>query len=270
MSGGWPAGAMASPTIRSPRTRRSALFFARPWRHHPVWHDQLSASLAASRAGCGGFRSCFICWLSRAPHHSVSRRSVPCPPTREHQRRPSSKPVIALPLNSLWCCWYSQPLLHRLRRPALRASAQRFGPHRTRLAQQRGGGRGIPTAGTGCCGPEYSPGLPQDVLWLVTADGIPRRGDKAALDQLLTGLSISPRRLDLGAALGMAEEVLGPEPKPGEIILLTDLQASALSPAKPSSPLVVGRPDAHLHPMPGSAVSMRAPSPGRRRAGGSR
>src|SRR6476619_2522865 len=77
---------------------------------------------------------------------------------------------------------------------------------------------------------------PEDVLWLITADGIPRRGDKAALDQLLTGLSISPRRLDLGAALGMAEEVLGPEPKPGEIVLLTDLQASALSPAKPSSP----------------------------------
>ena len=92
---------------------------------------------------------------------------------------------------------------------------------------------------------------PQDVLWLITADGIPRRGDKAALDQLLTGLSISPRRLDLGAALGMAEEVLGPEPKPGEIILLTDLQASALSPAKPSSPLVVGRPDAPSPPNAG-------------------
>ena len=84
---------------------------------------------------------------------------------------------------------------------------------------------------------------PQDVLWLITADGIPRRGDKAALDQLLTALAISPRRLDLGTAVEMAEEVLGPEPKPGEIVLLTDLQASALSPAKPASPLVVGRPD---------------------------
>jgi aerotolerance regulator-like protein len=92
---------------------------------------------------------------------------------------------------------------------------------------------------------------PQDVLWLITADGIPRRGDKAALDQLLTGLAISPRRLDLGAAVGMAEEVLGPEPKPGEIVLLTDLQASALSPAKPSSPLVVGRPDAPSPPNAG-------------------
>ena len=91
----------------------------------------------------------------------------------------------------------------------------------------------------------------QDALWLITADGIPRRGDQAALDELLTGLSISPRRLDLGAAIGLAEEVLGPEPRPGEIILLTDLQASALSPAKPSSPLVVGRPDAPSPPNAG-------------------
>jgi hypothetical protein len=92
---------------------------------------------------------------------------------------------------------------------------------------------------------------PQDVLWLITADGIPRRGDKVVLDQLLTGLAISPRRLDLGAAVGMAEEVLGTEPQPGEIVLLTDLQASALSPAKPSSPLVVGRPDAPSPPNAG-------------------
>ena len=92
---------------------------------------------------------------------------------------------------------------------------------------------------------------PQDALWLVTADEIPRRGDQAGLDELLTGLSISPRRLDLGAVIGLAEEVLGPEPKPGEIILLTDLQASALSPAKPSSSLVVGRPDAPSPPNAG-------------------
>jgi hypothetical protein len=85
---------------------------------------------------------------------------------------------------------------------------------------------------------------PQDALWLITADGIPRRGDRAALDELLTGLSISPRRLDLGSAIALAEEVLGPDPRPGEVVLLTDLQGTAVSPAQPSSPLIVGRPDA--------------------------
>jgi Aerotolerance regulator N-terminal len=84
----------------------------------------------------------------------------------------------------------------------------------------------------------------QDALWLITADGIPRRGDRIALDELLTRLEVSSRRLDLGAAIALANEVLAPEPRPGEIVLLTDLQASALSPARASAPLTVGRPDA--------------------------
>lgn len=92
---------------------------------------------------------------------------------------------------------------------------------------------------------------PEDALWLVAADGIPRRGDRLTLDELLNGLSISPRRLDLGSAVTLAGEVLAPEPRPGEIVLLTDLQATALSPAQPSAPLVVARPDAPAPPNSG-------------------
>jgi len=91
----------------------------------------------------------------------------------------------------------------------------------------------------------------EDVLWLLTADEVPRRGDRTTLDELLAGIAISPRRLDLGAALSLAEEVLGPEPRPGEIILLSDLQATALSPARLASPLVVGRPDGPAPPNTG-------------------
>jgi hypothetical protein len=83
---------------------------------------------------------------------------------------------------------------------------------------------------------------PQDALWLITADEIPRRGDRAALGELLNGLNVSPRRLDLGTAINLAAEVLASEPRPGEIVLLTDLQASAISAAQPPVPLVVGRP----------------------------
>lgn len=85
--------------------------------------------------------------------------------------------------------------------------------------------------------------MPEDALWLITADGIPRRGDRAFLSEVLDRLAISPRRLELGSALDLASEVLAPEPRPGEIVLLTDLQASAMSPARPRVPLVVGRPD---------------------------
>src|SRR5215210_1447223 len=95
---------------------------------------------------------------------------------------------------------------------------------------------------------------PQDVLWLITADGIPRRGDRAALEELLSHLSVSPRRLDLGSAIGLANEVLGPEPRPGEIVLLTNLQASALSAARPTPPLTVGRPATPVSPNAGVGV----------------
>jgi aerotolerance regulator-like protein len=84
---------------------------------------------------------------------------------------------------------------------------------------------------------------PEDALWMVTADGIPRRGDRVTLGELLDHLAVSPRRLDLGAAVTLASEVLASEPRPGEVVLLTDLQASALSPAERSVPLVVGRPE---------------------------
>jgi hypothetical protein len=84
---------------------------------------------------------------------------------------------------------------------------------------------------------------PEDALWLVTADGIPRRGDRVTLGELLDNLAVSPRRLDLGVAVTLANEVLALETRPGEVVLLTDLQSSALSPAQRSVPLAVGRPE---------------------------
>ena len=83
---------------------------------------------------------------------------------------------------------------------------------------------------------------PDDALWLIAADGVPRRGDAGSLGQLLDQLSVSPRRLELGTAITTAGEVLAAETRPGEIVLLSDLQATALSPAEPSAPLLIGRP----------------------------
>jgi hypothetical protein len=68
---------------------------------------------------------------------------------------------------------------------------------------------------------------PEDRLWLITADGIPRRGDRGSLGQVLAGLRTSPRRLDLGAAVTLAGDVLGSEPRPGEIMLLTAVSGAA-------------------------------------------
>jgi hypothetical protein len=102
-----------------------------------------------------------------------------------------------------------------------------------RLAQLRDAARAVVARAT-----------PDDAVWLITADGVPQRGDPAALESQLGALELSPRRLDLGAAIGLARDVLGTDPRPGEIVLLSDLQASAVAPAEPRAPLLVGRPDA--------------------------
>ena len=81
-----------------------------------------------------------------------------------------------------------------------------------------------------------------DALWLLTADGVPLRGDPQTLRNRIDALTVSSYRLDLGTALGLAGEVLATESRPGEVALLTDLQASAVSPADVTVPLVVGRP----------------------------
>lgn len=84
---------------------------------------------------------------------------------------------------------------------------------------------------------------PADALWLVAADGVPRRGDPAALTRLVDSLDISAHRLDLGVAIRQAAEVLAPEQRPGEIVVVSDLQRTALSAATPEVPLTVARPD---------------------------
>jgi hypothetical protein len=100
-----------------------------------------------------------------------------------------------------------------------------------RLAQLRAAGRDVLARAT-----------PEDAVWLITAEGVPQRGDSRALADQVRALVVSPRRLDLGAALTAADQVLASEPRPGGIVLLTDLQASAVTPAAPRVPLVVGRP----------------------------
>jgi hypothetical protein len=82
-----------------------------------------------------------------------------------------------------------------------------------------------------------------DALWLLAADGVPRRGDRQTLLDDVAALPVSSSRVDLGSALGLAAEVLAGDSRPGEITLLTDLQASAVSAADLQVPLVVGRPD---------------------------
>jgi len=87
---------------------------------------------------------------------------------------------------------------------------------------------------------------PDDALWLITADGPPRRGSREELRGLVDRVEPSSWRLDLGSAIGLAREAMAAEAKARAVVVLSDLQQSAVS-AAPSTggtgAIVVVRPD---------------------------
>ncbi len=75
----------------------------------------------------------------------------------------------------------------------------------------------------------------EDRLWLVLADGIPRRQGRAEAVAVLDSLAPWAVRLDLGSAVRAAARAVAAEPLPGhEVVVLSDLQASALSSGEPT------------------------------------
>ena len=72
-----------------------------------------------------------------------------------------------------------------------------------------------------------------DHLWFVFADGVPARLTPAEARTRLDSLVPEPVRLDLGGAVRAAARVVRDDALPGEVVVLSDLQASALSPGMP-------------------------------------
>jgi len=167
--------------------------------------------------------------------------------TREHQRRLKLQHLLLLAVRTL--------LVIALVLAAAGPTASRRGvaghaPSGLVLILDNSPSSGVVVAGTARLAQLQAAGrqvlaraTPDDALWLLTADGVPRRGDRQALLDQVGALTVASRRLDLGAALGLAGEILASESRTGEIALLTDLQASAVSPAELRVPLVVGRPE---------------------------
>ena len=82
-----------------------------------------------------------------------------------------------------------------------------------------------------------------DALWLLTADGPPRRGSAIELSAIVHRTTALPARLDLGAAIGIAREAMAAERLPASVVVVSDLQASALAQAPGSGAVVVLRPE---------------------------
>ena len=69
-----------------------------------------------------------------------------------------------------------------------------------------------------------------DRLWLVLADGIPRQRSRAEALLILDSLDPEPVRLDIGRAVRSVARVVADNPLPGEVLVVSDLQRTALSP----------------------------------------
>jgi hypothetical protein len=83
---------------------------------------------------------------------------------------------------------------------------------------------------------------PADRLWVITVDGIARHGTASELAEVVSGLRAEPRRMDLGQALEQAHQLLAVAGLPGEALLLSDLQRSALGQGEPPKAVAVLRP----------------------------
>ncbi|HEY9384764.1 MAG TPA: BatA domain-containing protein, partial [Gemmatimonadales bacterium] len=63
-----------------------------------------------------------------------------------------------------------------------------------------------------------------DALWLIAADGVARRGSRQELETAVARLAPSPRRLDLGRAVGIAREATAAQSLPATVVVLSDMQ----------------------------------------------
>jgi hypothetical protein len=95
---------------------------------------------------------------------------------------------------------------------------------------------------------------PSDALWLLTSEGVARRGSPEALRRAVDSVQPTARRMDLGQAVTLAHEVLQSDARPGGIVVLSDLQATALAPARVGVPLLIARPPEPPPPNQGIAA----------------
>ena len=83
---------------------------------------------------------------------------------------------------------------------------------------------------------------PDDRLWLLTADPIPRPGSPQQLAAQLAELTPSELRLDLGQAVALARQAMAGQPLRSTIVVLSDLQRTAVTATTGTGPIVVVRP----------------------------
>jgi len=83
---------------------------------------------------------------------------------------------------------------------------------------------------------------PDDRLWLLSADAIPRPGNREQLEAQLAELAPSELRLDLGQAVALARQAMAGQPLRATVVVLSDFQRSAVTSTTGTGPIVAVRP----------------------------
>jgi hypothetical protein len=81
-----------------------------------------------------------------------------------------------------------------------------------------------------------------DRLWLMTADGVVLPGTAAELRSRLGALQSEPVRLDLGVAVAKGRDLVRASGRPGEVVVVSDMQQAAVSSAQGDAEVLVLRP----------------------------
>ena len=133
-----------------------------------------------------------------------------------------------------------------MRRTLLRsARAQRAGAGDRQFGGERHGDRWRAVAGrAGARRRDASSTAPPlgDRVWLIAADGVARAGTPPELRRHLAALRTEPVRLDLGRAVGTGRDLVRGSKRPGEVVVVSALQRSALGAARGDGDVLVVRP----------------------------
>ncbi len=98
-----------------------------------------------------------------------------------------------------------------------------------------------------------------DRLWLLTADGTVVPGTAAELRNRLQAIRSEPVRMDLGHAVAQGRELVRASGRPGEVVLISDAQQSAIADASGDTEVLLVRPKA-VAPANHALASLRAES----------
>lgn len=85
-----------------------------------------------------------------------------------------------------------------------------------------------------------------DRVWIIAADGVARSGTPAELERELALIGTEPVRLDLGRAISTGRDLIAAARRPGQVVVVSALEQSALGAARGAGALLVVRPTGDL------------------------